>query len=52
MAIDTNKNTMVNVIMPHELKAEIQELAKTDRRSMSAQIVYIVEQYLKEHGAD
>jgi hypothetical protein len=50
MPMDTTKNTMVNVIMTHGLKDKLKELADAERRSMSGQIVYLLEQYLKEHG--
>ena len=50
MAIDSDKKTMINVIMSHELKATIQRVAKEDAVPMSAQVVYIIEQYLKERA--
>lgn len=50
MAINYETHSNLSIILPNELKAKLKELADKDRRSMSAEIVYILEQYLKEQG--
>ena len=50
MAINYKTHSNLSIVIPNELKEELQALAKEDRRSMSAQVVYIIEQYLKERA--
>ena len=48
MPINNDTHTMIGVVMPHELKEKLKALAEKDHRSMSAEIVYILERYLEE----
>lgn len=41
-------NERISVLVPPELKKEFEQLCKVERRSMSAQIVLLMEQALKE----
>ena len=50
IAINYKTHSNLSIVIPNELKEELQALAKEDRRSMSAQVVYIIEQYLKERA--
>lgn len=49
MPMNPQTHTMVNVVMTHEMKELLKVLADKDHRSMSAEIVYILEKYLKEN---
>lgn len=50
MAINYKTHSNLSIVIPNELKEKLQELAKEERRSMSAQVVYIIEQYLEERA--
>jgi hypothetical protein len=45
---DMAGNERISVLVPPELKAEFEALCKTERRSMSAQVVILIEQAVKE----
>ena len=47
MAINKDTHTARNVIFPNDLDKIVVRLAKENHRSISSQIVYIVEQQLK-----
>ena len=49
MPWDRKKFTQYQVIMPHSLKDKIRDVAEKERRSMSAQVVFMIERYMKEH---
>ncbi len=41
-------NERLSVLIPSELKQEFEALSKVERRSMSAQVVLLIEQAVKE----
>lgn len=48
MALNPDTHDRLVVVISHELKDKLRQLADKDRRSMSAEIVYILERYLEE----
>jgi predicted transcriptional regulator len=45
----SKKQFVVTVTATPELKSKLKEIAVREKRSLSAQLWYIVEQYLKQH---
>lgn len=45
---DMAGNERISVLVPPELKQEFEALCKVERRSMSAQVVILIEQAVKE----
>ncbi len=45
---DMADNERLSVLVPSELKQEFEALCKVERRSMSAQVVLLIEQAVKE----
>lgn len=45
---DMADNERLSVLMPSDLKQEFEMLCKVERRSMSAQVVLLIEQAVKE----
>jgi hypothetical protein len=50
MPMNPDTHSMIGVVVPNEIKEQVKKLAESEKRSMSAQIAYLLEQYLKEHG--
>ena len=50
MAINYETHSNVSVVITKELKEQIKEIADKDKRSMSAEIAYILEKYIRENG--
>jgi hypothetical protein len=46
MPIDEEKNSRVVFVMPHELRAQLEELAKKDRRPLGSYIRNICEDHV------
>ena len=47
MAIDKNKKTRINLTISHELKAQIEQLAKEDMRSTNSMIIKLLKENLE-----
>lgn len=52
MAINNETHINTSVILTREIHQKLKELAKKNKRSMSAQIAFIVEEYLEREGLD
>ena len=47
MAIRTDKKTRINLTIEHELKAQIEQLAKEDMRSTNSMIIKLIKESLQ-----
>jgi hypothetical protein len=50
MPIDKETQSMKSIVVTKELEKVIQALADENKRSFSAQVLYMCEQYLKDKG--
>lgn len=48
MSIDKETQVSASVVLEKEVYEKIKKMAKESKRSASAQMAYIIEQYLKE----
>lgn len=47
----TSRTVRVNLILPEDVDATLEERARTERRSKSAQVAWLIEQDAKKHAA-
>lgn len=46
----SNDKTRTNITFPKDLKAELEEIAKTQNRSFNNLIITVLQSYVKEQG--